>query len=151
MSNSGLRDLIESLRGSASNNSRRREAESALRSGSSNIDFMSLLRSSMMMNRERPTRRRELEHNDYEEAMITLRPEMHRTCGFDPEREEREYKRNRMRRRFGRSSSDSDDSPERRKPSNPPPMPNFKLRPQRSYMNIMRLFDRSERGHKENG
>lgn len=148
---SHLKDFIESLRASGSANSNRRGGESA-RSGSSSIEFMNLLRSSMMLNREGPSRRRELENNNYEEAMITLRPQMHRTCGFDPERDEREYKRNRMRRRYGRrSSSDSDDSPDRRKPSNPPPMPNFKLRPQRSYMNIMRLFDRSERGQKEQG
>lgn len=74
--------------------------------------------------------------------------EMFRGCGFDPEREEREerdlsrYYRRRMRMGMRRSSSSSDDSPERGRNLPKPPLADFRLRSNRPYLDIMDLFRR---------
>lgn len=148
MDNRSLRDFIESLHASS------RLTNAPRPSSSSMMGLSGFLRSARDSHREESLRRRGYMESDYdEEALVSLRPEMLRMCGFDPEQDEREYNaRSRMRRRYRRtSSSDSDDSPAGQGPSGPPPMPKFRLRPERSYLDIMRLFDRSERLRKEKG
>lgn len=145
MENRGLREFIESLQQSRANMAgpNRRRNESPM---TNNVDtaFLNMIRRSLEPQRGESSRRRRRDDDDEEEAMISVRPSHpFRTCGFDPDREEREYGRG----RFGRSRNNY--SPERRT-TVPPPTPTFKLR-NCPYMNIERIFDRSERAQSDRG
>lgn len=71
---------------------------------------------------------------------------MGRECGYDPYEEEFDHYHTR------RSNREKRYSPERwKKATSPPPTPSFRIRRGRQYINIMDLFNPSERDNREKG
>lgn len=167
MENRTLREFIANLQAGSRRNQREEEESSAGsssgnpnpgRSDSMLARFRELLEGSRSTSNQPSSRAARDHYEEYrnhhlrersllEHLRRSMNPQDRR---LDSDRDEdRVYDRMRERRSRYQNSSSGDSSPERNLP--PSPISNFKLRPNRHYMDIMDLFKRSTRSYRPKG
>jgi hypothetical protein len=155
-----LQSLFELMQGSRSSRNYDEEEESSpARRSLREMRFVNFLRDALTSSREEPSRasRRRPAAEDSDDEEMMLRQQMmarNRPSGryesfggpdLDEDSFEKEWFRHRMRKRGFNDES----SPERASRYAIPPMATFRLRLDRTYLDIMKLFDKKERSQFE--